>query len=242
MRTDLNGRRSPVLLLVWTAAVLDAGSSLSAQALTGTTGLVMIPTAEMPADGTVAVGVNLIARQYHDYVEPHPEYTAMVQFASIGFLPFAEVGLRLTRLVDLPEPQALGDRMVSVRLRLLTEGPLAPAVVVGGHDLLGTRIFHAFYVVGSKHADSVPVLGSASVHLGYGVHTDHLPSMGRQFPGVFGGISIAPRPWVALLVEHDAKRVNAGVRLRSVRGVVLLASLQGMQGLSGGISYTHRLH
>lgn len=214
-----------------------------AQSLTGTTGLVSIPTAEMPGDGALAVGVNVLDARYngHAFNGRFEGYAAMVQYASVGFLPFAEIGLRLTRLVDYPEPQALGDRAVIVRVRLLREGRLTPAVVVGGHDVVGTRIFHSLYVVGSKGADSVPVLGRVSVHAGYGGHLERLFAKSYQFQGVFGGISVAPRPWVALLIEHDAERVNAGVRLRPWRGLAILAAVQGGDGLSGGISYTHRL-
>jgi hypothetical protein len=55
---------------------------------------------------------------------------------------------------------------VSVRLRLVPERSLTPAVVVGAQDVVGTRIFHSLYVVGSKSVDSVPVLGTVSAHLG----------------------------------------------------------------------------
>jgi hypothetical protein len=114
-------------------------------------------------------------------------------------------------------------------------------VVGGPHHLTGTRLFHSLYVVGTKTVDSLPVLGAISATLGYGDDWGNLRAKGRQFQGVFGGIAVAPRPWLALLVEHDARRVNAGVRLRPVQGVALLATLQGMRGLSGGISYTHRM-
>jgi hypothetical protein len=59
-----------------------------------------------------------------------------------------------------------------------------------------------------------------------------------QSPGSPGGVS--PRPWISLLAEHDAERVNAGVRLRVWR-LNLLGAAYGMDGLSGGISYTHQL-
>jgi hypothetical protein len=216
-------------------------SALPAQSLTGTTGLVSIPTAEMSADGTMAVGLNLIDRRYHDGPYTYLKHAVLVQFASIGFLPFAEVGLRLTRRVDYNKTQALGDRMVSVRLRLVPERTLTPAVVVGAHDLVGTRLFHSLYVVGSKGVDSLPVLGTVSAHLGYGGHVDGMTVRGYQFQGVFGGVAVAPRPWVALLVEHDARRMNGGIRLRPVHGVAVLVTLQGMDRLSGGVSYTHRL-
>jgi hypothetical protein len=216
---------------------------LPAQSLTGTTGLVSIPTAEMPADGALAVGVNLIDARYngHGFNGRFEGYAAMVEYVSVGFLPFAEVGLRLTRLVDYPEPQALGDRMVSVRVRLLPQGRITPAVVVGAHDIVGTQIYHSIYVVGSRRVESLPLLGGVSAHLGYGDSWPGLRAKGRQFQGVFGGLAVEPRSWVALLVEDDAERLNAGVRLRPWRGLAILAAVQGGNGLSGGVSYTHRL-
>jgi hypothetical protein len=217
--------------------------SASAQSLTGTTGLVSIPTAEMPADGAVAVGVSVVDERYngHGFHRKFNGYAVTAQYVSVGFLPFAEVGLRLTRLVDYPEPQALGDRMVSLRVRLIEEGRLTPAVVVGAHDVIGTRIYHSMYVVGSKGLDSVPLLGGVSAHLGYGDGWPGLDAKGRQFQGVFGGVAVTPRPWVALLLEHDAERINGGVRLRPWRGLSLLAAAQGGNALSGSISYTHQL-
>jgi hypothetical protein len=224
-------------------ALLLAAQSAEAQSLTGTTGLVSVPTAEMPADGTLTVGLNLLDRRYNGYTsDPHSEYRSMVQFVRVGFLPFAEVGLRLTRLIGYDEPQALGDRMVSVRVRLTAERTVTPSVVVGAHDLVGTRIFHALYVVGSKRVESVPVLGTVSVHLGYGGHLDGVTAYGYQFQGMFGGIAVAPRPWGVMMVEHDTRHVNAGVRLHPIRGVALLAAVQQGNAFSTGISYTHRLN
>jgi hypothetical protein len=213
---------------------------LSAQSLTGTTGLVSIPTAEMPADGALAAGVMLLDERYQVHQNPRwRDRAAMTPFASLGFLPFMEVGLRFTRVIGI-ERQALGDRMVSVRLRMLKEGKHTPAVVLGVHDLVGTRIYHAEYVAASKHVDAGPLLGTVGVHAGYGGDWLSLDASGRQFVGVFGGVSVAPRRWVVLMLEHDAERINAGVRLRVWRFAVLGAA-HGLEGVSGGISYTHPL-
>jgi hypothetical protein len=189
----------------------------------------------------VTVGANLVDRRYHGYhLIGFDEHPSLIQFARIGFLPFAEVGVRLTRVTGMPR-QALGDRMVSVRLRLLEEGARRPAVVVGAHDLVGLRNFHAVYAVGSKEVARLPVLGGVGLHLGYGLGDGlALSAEGRQFVGAFGGVSVAPRPGVELLAEHDAERVNAGVRLHVWR-LSFLGAAYGLDGLSGGVSYTHQL-
>lgn len=234
--------RSLCIVLLVGSATTGYDASSEAQSLTGTTGLVSVPTAEMAADGTLTAGVNVLDRRYNGYTRDGlDDHRSMVQFVRIGFLPFAEVGLRLSRLMGYSEPQALGDRMVSVRLRLVPERTFTPAVVVGAHDLVGTRIFHSLYVVGSKGWDSVPVLSAVSAHLGYGGHLEAVTARGYQFQGVFGGIAVAPRRWVVLMVEHDAEHVNAGLRLHPIRGIAVLAAVQQGDAFSAGISYTHQL-
>ncbi|HEU0298520.1 MAG TPA: YjbH domain-containing protein [Longimicrobium sp.] len=240
--TSAHGRRGPrpvPLLAAVPLVVLLGAQALCAQSLTGTTGLVSIPTAAMPADRTLTLAVNVIDRGFDN--PRFPDRRALVQSASLGFLPFVEVGLRLTRALDAPRPQALGDRMVSVRVRLLDETVHRPAVVLGGQDLVGTRLRHAVYVVASKEVDSGTVLGRTGVHLGYGGNPLSLRIGGSQFAGVFGGVSAAPRPWLALLAEHDARRVNAGVRLVLLRRLAVLVAAQHPDGLSWGVSYTARL-
>lgn len=225
-------------LLSASALVLAVARPAPAQSLTGTTGLVTIPTARMADDRSLTVGAHLVDRRYHQ--SPYGDRTAVVEFATLGFLPFMEVGLRLTRVLDTPR-QGLGDRMVSVRLRLLEEGPYTPAVAAGAHDLVGTRIYHATYVAASKEVAPVPGAGTVGLHLGYGGDWTPLDAEDHQFVGFFGGVSVSPRPWLTLLAEHDAERINAGVRLRLFRRVTLLGALQGRDGLSGGVGYTHPL-
>jgi hypothetical protein len=194
----------------------------------------------MPADGTLAVGVNVVDRRYHgnDGVG-YDQHAALVEFASVGFLPFVEIGLRLTRMTGIPR-QALGDRMVSVRVRLIKEGTDVPAVVVGAHDLVGTRRFHTVYAVASKSV-ATPLVGTVGLHLGYGGDPLSLRRHASGLTGAFGGVSVAPSRWASLFAEYDTERVNAGARLRVWR-FALLAAAQNMDGFSAGVSYTQPLH
>lgn len=233
--------RTVLSVLLRCVIVAAAGAhEMPAQALPGTSGLVSIPTATIAADGTVAAGVNLIAPHYHEYYGgTFDENAAQVRFATIGFLPFVEVGLRLTHLYG-GVPQGIGDRMVSGRVRLLKEGGHLPALAVGAHDVVGTRLYHATYAVATKHVRTAA--GRAGLTVGYGHDVLGLRTKGRQFDGLFGGVSLAPRPWITLMAEYDGERPNAGVRLGPVRGVALLAAVQNGDALSGGLSYTFALH
>lgn len=217
-----------------------ASAPSAAQSLTGTSGLVTVPTATITADRDMSVGMNLIAPHYHGYYGAEfDESTAVVRYATIGFLPFAEVGLRLTHMTG-GIPQAIGDRMVSVRVRLLKEGRYVPALAVGAHDVVGTRLYHATYAVASKNVRTPA--GPVGLHLGYGRDVLGLWAKGRQFDGVFGGVSVAPHRWVTLMAEYDGRRPNAGLRLGPVHGLALLGTLQDLEGFSGGVSYTFALH
>ncbi|HEX6373199.1 MAG TPA: YjbH domain-containing protein [Longimicrobium sp.] len=227
------------LVEVAIAVSLFAIAPSSSQALPGTSGLVSIPTATIAADGDLTAGMNRIAPGYRDYHSGRADENAVIaQFATVGFLPFVEVGLRLTRIADVPR-QALGDRMVSVRVRLLKEGAYRPAVAVGVHDIVGTRRFHATYAVASKTAATVA--GAVGLHVGYGHDVLGLRARGRQFDGLFGGVSVAPHRWITLVAEYDGERPSTGVRLGPVHGVALLAALQNFDAVSGGVSYTFAL-
>ncbi|HYJ79705.1 MAG TPA: YjbH domain-containing protein, partial [Longimicrobiaceae bacterium] len=109
------------------AAAAASGQGAAGPALGGTTGLVNVPTAGMPADGELTLGLHLVDRRLGWPLQERP---ALVQFASLGFLPFVEVGVGLSYRMGVAR-QGIGDRLVSVRVRLLEEGARTPAVVVG---------------------------------------------------------------------------------------------------------------
>ena len=229
---------NPITASAVAACILLAGTA-SAQSLAGTTGLLTIPTAEMPVDGTLSVGVNVIDQRYHGYTLPgYAEHRGIVQFATVGFLPFAEVGVRLTRVAGVAG-QGIGDRMATVRVRAFAESTHRPALVLGAQDIGGTRRFHAFYVVASKtrHFARSAALG---LHLGYGgdpIGSGRHPSV---LNGVFGGVSVSPATPLTLMGDYDTHHVNVGARLRLWRFSVLGAA-QNLDGLSGGVSYTQPL-
>ena len=91
----------------------------------------------------------------------------LVLRASIGFLPFLELGFRFNRQQDV-ERAALGDRLLLVRIQALRESDRRPAITVGAHDFLRstgveTRKFNALYLVATKHFEPAwPKIGRAS--------------------------------------------------------------------------------
>jgi hypothetical protein len=225
-------------VLIGTVSVTVSGA---AQTVTGTNGLVTVPTARMHADGTLALGAGFVNKAYSPYQRGAVDYVPI--YASLTIVPSVEVGFRFSRAIDSGEAQALGDRMVLVRVRLVEEGRVLPAVAVGAHDFLRssgelTNQFNALYAVASKrYVPLIPLAGvvhEVDAHVGFG--TDALSAIGRQFVGVFGGASVtaytSPDGWAQrweLLGEYDGNVVTVGQRLSLCGGLRLTAGVQGLK-------------
>ena len=210
-----------------------------AQSATGTQGLIMTPTARMHPDGTLIVGHGRVDSRYSEYDGGLYDYS--VSYASVTFLPFMEAGFRFSRKHS-GRPEALGDRMLLARVRVLREAQWWPDVAVGAHDFLRssdrqTSNFNALYAVASK---SVPLperlrawgLG-VDVHAGYG--TDALSASSYQFVGPFGGVSATAfegGSWISswtVMAEYDGAVATVGQRVSLFRTVDVLTALQGFR-------------
>lgn len=203
----------------------------------GTSSLVSIPVADMPPDGTITVGGGFVDRRYSAYLDGRVDYTPL--YVSVEFLPFFELAFRFSRPLGLDDRERLGDRMVSARLRLASETPARPAVVVGAHDFLTVEernYFNALYVVGSKHFQSFIPIG---LHLGYG--TDLMEALAYRFVGPFGGMSFTIARHGEVLLEYDADRVNAGLRVEILDRFRALLAVQGLDTVMAGASMVLQL-
>ncbi len=232
------------------AAVLAVPPALG-QSVTGTAGLLTIPTARMHPDGTLVVGTGFVDRAFSTYTDGRFDYAPL--YASITFLPSVELGFRFSRALD-SGPQALGDRMFLVRVRLLEERGARPAVAVGAHDFLRssesqTNFFNALYAVASKRFAPGGAVGqvvpAVDLHLGWG--TDVVEASGYQFVGPFGGAALTFFEGDGLfrrldvLAEYDGRTVSVGSRVGVVGGLVLTAGLQGAKAPVVGAAVTATL-
>ena len=225
------------VVLVWGLA-----SPAGAQSIGGATGLVFAPTARLQADGTLAVGAGYVPETYSDYMEGRA-YTPV--YATLAFLPSVEVGFRFSRALGTGQPEALGDRMLFARVRVLEETGALPAVAVGAHDVLRsssslTNQFAALYAVASKRVGGAAFVESVDLHLGLG--TDWIPARVHQFVGPFGGAEIALRDAetgvvrrIQTLVEYDGRSVNVGQRLGLGAGLDVTAAVQGFEAFTVGV-------
>jgi hypothetical protein len=209
------------------------------QVFTGVRSLITIPTAEMPRDGEVTVGSGVVNRKYTSYQEGRYHYTPIS--VSFGFFPFMETSFRLSRAIS-PQPQALGDRMFMVRLRVLEGSSRWPSIVLGAHDfVLSTEglsnKFAASYVVASHPFE---VRGQElMLTLGYGA--DVIRARMLQFEGPFGGIRYTPHQRIALALEYDGARPNAGVMAVLPLGFRIAVAAQNFDTVIAGASFSVQL-
>ena len=125
-----------------------------AQYSMGTTGQLMIPTAEMQETGTFMGGVNFLPEQVTPSVFSFP---TMNYFVDMTLFSFIEFTYRMTLLKMTTGTGRTGyhnqDRSNTIRIRPLKESRYFPAVVIGGDDLLTekkTPYWGAYYGVLTK--------------------------------------------------------------------------------------------
>lgn len=245
------------ITLVAAFVLLTGTSNLNAQSLTGLSGGYSIPTADFQKDKTMFIGYSYLNKAYYPRYVKSKAYSYSAGFFTITFLPFAEVSVRITYPNGYNAEHKdiiIGDRMISGRLRPLKEGKYWPAVVIGlqgfykttGSGLLNTEgagasYFNSSYIVLTKHFTPDIFIGKIGLSAGYG--TDIVAANTYQFIGFFGGINISPKnmEYLELMMEYDAEKWNAGLRLTILKHVVLLAGLEGLDAFSFGVNYKFRL-
>lgn len=218
--------------------LLISGYTAHSQSLTGTSGLFTIPTANIYEDGEVSLGVNYLPQKYNQ--TRFGTSDAMVYSGSVAFLPFLELNIRLTKPND-SDPDYIGDRMPSFRVKFYSETEFVPSIAVGVHDFLNTpdgsssdRDYNSIYAVVSKNFSTKTIFHNLEFTLGYG--SDAMDAAGYQFIGLFGGVSASVNDWFEILLEYDADRMNSGIRIKWWHFRVL-AGFMGNKDFTGGIAF-----
>ena len=161
--------------------------------MTGLSGLYSIPTANIIGDGNISVGTNYFPKQKLDFLGENQG--AQTYYLALGYLPFFEFGLRLTRPYgEKGEGFAIGDRMFSARIKFLNESDVLPAIAVGFHDFTAAnggekaKRFNANYITLTKSIPIDNIIDNIAVTAGYGIKLREADDY--EFMGLFGGASI----------------------------------------------------
>ena len=216
-------------------AALNSGSE--AQSLTGITGLLNAPSANMQKDGTFYMGANFLNRNYIN-AYGNGKYNCLIYYFDLTVLPFLEINFRNTRQLYNPDSSHTVDRMISMRLRVLRERKYWPSIVLGVNDLytgslIGNQYFGAVYAVATKNI--LVKKNEFGATFGYA-----LPFFkNSQFVGFFGGVTFSPSflRQLTLMAEYDSRNFNVGGSVLFFKHLYFFALLQGMESVSGGVAF-----
>jgi len=157
------------------------------------TGLLEIPTARVLDDGVIRVSVAQ-ALPYRWYG------------GGMGVFPGLELTGRLTDITNIPGPTpeygSNKDKAFDIKYQLIPESKWLPAVALGYHDLFGTQLFEAQYIVLSRQ------IFPFDFTLGYGT---------KRLDGLFAGIEVALHPRLHFITEYSP--IDYATDTPSARGV-----------------------
>jgi hypothetical protein len=209
------------------------------QCLVGTSGAYSIPSGEIGPDRSLFMGMNMLNKEYTRLWERDRHVQTF--FATVTFLPFAEISLRFSR--PFQDHSTTGDRMGSIRLQVFREKKYRPSLVLGLQGFASTVMsndasyFNSTYLAATKNFHIGHIIDNVGLNMGYG--TDVIKAGSHQFIGVFYGVKLVPEhmKWMEVFCEYDCEKTNAGVRLTLWNHLVLLGGLEGLKAPSGGVSY-----
>lgn len=229
------------ILLIAAMLPAHAGFAQAYNTVLGYSGLIVTPTADILADGQLSANIGRIPKLYADNYKPYDRTSYVV---AMGFMPFMEATMGFIRPDNFQG--GVGDRTVSVRFRLLNEQKRRIALAFGLQDFFAVKDlnlepvsaqhFTSSYVVATKHFELSRPDMQLSLNMGYGFNW--LPSDDRQLTGLFWGAQYSPMQQVQLLMEHDGKQFNAGVRFHFFRHAQYMLSFWQLKYLMHQLSFS----
>ncbi len=214
------------------------------QTVYGITGMVKTPTAYSLESGEMSVGFNLFSDQFQKRYgkETFQQWSANI---NVGFLSFFEAGIRLVGVPkisiqdsNLPYDYYI-DRNINFKFILLREKDNLPQISFGMQDAIGTRIFNSTYFVASK-TFNIQEKTEFKFSFGYGTKLSQYifdEPNNYRLSGFFGGTEIGLYNFTSIMLEYDAKDVNAGISIRPVHWLNLFGYYTSLKDLGCGISF-----
>lgn len=210
-----------------------------AQYVLGTTGQMVIPTAEMQQTGTFMGGANFLPEQV---TPPAFDYPTMNYYVNMTLFSFIELGYRMTLYkmenVDGTTGYHNQDRSNTIRVRVLKEQHFLPAIVLGGNDLFSegdaSGYWGSYYGVLTKTLkgkNGDVIAATLGWYIPHGKHPYH--------KGPFGGLRYTPAfcPELKLMAEYDRHGWNAGGAMRLWKHLSVNVFTYKLTCVSAGIRY-----
>lgn len=180
----------------------------------GSHGLIKTPDAY-----TITNGEGVLNYAYFDdYLARHNKTKTIFSTISLAAALHTrfEAGIRL---VTYPEYGGNNhDRNINFKWVLFTEKKKLPQMAIGSHDLIGTKRFHAEYIVLSKslsifhnHITFIPTIGYAVKWI-ENITGDEAND--HRLDGLFGGVHLNYHDKIFLLADHDGVYSNVALGAR----------------------------
>jgi hypothetical protein len=198
----------------------------------GHSGLIYTPSAYISDWGSLYVGMTHYPATT-SFTFERGESTERSYWAHLGFLPFGEVSVRLTKPYNSSDKNyGIGDRSISFRLQLLKEKKKRPAILIGVNDpFSASSYFNTNYLVLSKTHQLKTI--ELNANIGYGIKIED--ANGHILQGLFGGIQAKWKDW-RLMLEHDTQYTNLGMGYQFKNRVFFNAAMIDFKYLSASLA------
>ena len=213
---------------------------LCAQATSGSTGLLNVPSAEMQKDGTFLFGSNYLPE---NFTPERFNYDTGNYYLNLTFLPFMEVTYRCTLFKSGHSGGYTEQyRTFGLRLQALKEKKYRPAIVIGANDLYSherddiNKYFSSYYLVASKNLKLKAC--TIGVTIGNGINSSKT-SEDALVQNLFGGVSVTPSclQQVSFIAEYDSNTLNVGATALLFKHLYLHAFVHDFENVVGGFAY-----
>lgn len=156
----------------------------------------------------------------------------------IGFLPFGEVSVKLTKPYNASDKNyGIGDRSISFRLQVLKEKQNSPAILIGVQDPFSvSSYFNTNYIVLSKKKQINQIVLNANIGYGFKIET----ARAHTLQGVFGGLQTKWKQ-LRLVAEYDTEYVNVGAGYQYKNWLSVNVALINVQYISASLSISFSL-
>ena len=220
-----------------------------AQSVSGTRGLVHIPSAELYEDKTFIMGAGFIPRPYFIRFKRNVN-PGVSSYLTLTLFPFMEVMFRYTHELNervTPESEYFPDRMMSFRFQILKEKKNLPSLLVGFKDVtaaLGISCsscsnYSATYLVGTKSFNINSILLKTTI--GYSFDFDKVKS--KSYRGFFGGVELisSKLPDSSLMIEYNSFHPIVGLQHFFFNRFQVMVGAWNLKKLTANLSYRYTL-
>jgi len=215
-----------------TACLFLAQPGGAATGLTGSTGLLFVPTAEVVSNEHFAFGGVLTdyqafpAKKFSYFRDNKPSFY-FAGYLTLGYIPRLEITIRGNGMPSAVGPGRTGpfytDGMISMQMLAYRGSGWRPSVGFGLQDMYGFMLFNALYGVATWR---IPLAEAKTCVLSVGWAApwysknegtaDEDWDVNHVMNGFVIGIEYPAQPWAVALMEYDSRSFNVGMRFRPV--------------------------